>query len=72
MSTADTPLEEILDRGYRALLRELGPAGFIQFIQHFGNGTGDYTAERHQWLTASVDEIFDAMESKSNRPDVGQ
>ena len=71
MSTAETPLEEILDRGYRALLRELGAAGFIQFIQHFRNGTGDYTAERHQWLTESVDEIFDAMESKSNCPDVG-
>lgn len=72
MTTLQTPTAELVDRGYRALLRELGPAGFIQFIQHFRNGTGDYTAERHQWLTESVDEIFDAMKSKSKLPGVGQ
>ena len=68
MTTVETPSAEIVERGYRALLRELGPAGFIQFLQHFEKGSGDYTADRHRWLTQSVDEIFDALESKTVRP----
>ena len=72
MTTVETPSAEIVERGYRALLRELGPAGFIQFLQHFEKGSGDYTADRHRWLTQSVDEIFDAMKSKSDLPGVGQ
>ena len=72
MTTVETPSAEIVERGYRALLRELGPAGFIQFLQHFEKGSGDYTADRHRWLTQSVDEIFDAMKSKSDLPDAGQ
>ena len=68
MTTVETPSAEIVERGYRALLRELGPAGFIQFLQHFEKGSGDYTADRHRWLTQNVDEIFDALESKTVRP----
>ncbi|MDZ4686629.1 MAG: hypothetical protein SH850_16280 [Planctomycetaceae bacterium] len=68
MTTLETPTAEILERGYRALLRELGPAGFIQFVQHFEKGTGDYTADRHRWLTQSVDEIFNMLESKAVQP----
>ncbi len=66
MTTLATPTAELIDRGNRALLRELGPAGFIQYIQHFENGSGDYTADRHRWLTESVDDIFNAIESKAD------
>lgn len=65
MTTLATPTAELIDRGNRALLRELGPAGFIQYIQHFEKGSGDYTADRHLWLTESVDEIFNAIEPKA-------
>lgn len=64
MTTLDMPTAELLDRGYRALLQELGPAGFIRFVQHFRSGTGDYTAERHAWLPDSVDSIFQLLESR--------
>ena len=65
MTTLEVPTAELLERGYRVLLQELGPAGFIRFVQHFRSGTGDYTAERHTWLTQSVDEIFQLMEARS-------
>lgn len=41
---------EILDRGYKALVEALGVVDAIRFIQHFSPGYGDYTKERHQWL----------------------
>lgn len=69
MTTLVTPTAELVDRGYRALLRELGPAGFIQFIQHFEKGSGDYTIDRHLWLTESVEGIFNAIEPKAVPPD---
>ena len=72
MTTLATPTAELVDRGNRALLRELGPAGFIQYIQHFEKGSGDYTADRHRWLTESVDDIFNAIEPKAVPPDNAQ
>lgn len=65
MTTLQVPTAELLERGYRALLKELGPAGFIRFVQHLRPGTGDYTAERHTWLTDSVDDIFRLMADRS-------
>lgn len=38
--------EELLRRGYDALIRELGMAGMIRFMWHFDHGSGDYTQER--------------------------
>lgn len=40
---------------FEVLVRELGPYGFVRFMQQFETGSGDYTAERHAWLDA-VDE----------------
>jgi hypothetical protein len=42
-------LNQIRNRGYSALLRELGPTGYVRFIQQFEPGSGDYTSERRQW-----------------------
>ena len=58
MTTTEQPTAELLDRGYRVLLQELGPSGFARFMQHFRPGRGDYTAERQTWLPQSVEEIF--------------
>ena len=32
------------------ILDRLGPVGMMRFIRIRRPGTGDYTAERHQWL----------------------
>ncbi len=51
-------LYEIRTLGFEALLRELGPAGAIRFIQQYETGHGDYTRDRHKILPKkSVREI---------------
>ena len=35
-------------RGHRALFAELGPVGFIRFMQQFVS-RGDYTKDREKW-----------------------
>ena len=64
-SIAEMSLDEIRKRGLEALARALGPAGMIRFLQQFDNGSGDYTAERHQWLSDDIDEILQQMKSNS-------
>jgi hypothetical protein len=49
MGTTEMTLNEIRARGRAALLRELGPVGYVRFIQQFEAGSGDYTAERAEW-----------------------
>jgi hypothetical protein len=51
MSAHGVPLEEIRRLGLEALARQLGPVGMVRFLQQFETGQGDYTAERHQWLS---------------------
>jgi hypothetical protein len=43
-------LSEIRSLGFEALLRELGPAGTIRFLQQYETGRGDYTRGRRKWL----------------------
>jgi hypothetical protein len=50
MTTTELTPTQLRERGYAALLRELGPIGFIRFMQQFEPGSGDYTRERQQWL----------------------
>ncbi|HEQ72563.1 MAG TPA: hypothetical protein ENN69_08750 [Spirochaetia bacterium] len=40
-------LDKIKRLGIQALVRELGPAGMIRFIQQYETGEGDYSQERH-------------------------
>jgi hypothetical protein len=42
---------QIHQLGIEALLKQLGPSGMIRFLHQYETGKGDYTAERHQWLT---------------------
>jgi hypothetical protein len=52
-----TPLQ-LQQTGLAILSRELGPAGLVRFLQQFEMGSGDYTAEREQWLAnMDVDSI---------------
>lgn len=41
---------ELRQRGYQALVKELGQVDAIRFLQDLGWGFGDYTQERQQVL----------------------
>lgn len=43
-------LDEIRSEGLAALRQRLGRAGMIRFLQQFGQGSGDYARERHEWV----------------------
>jgi len=49
-STLHLTAAQLRDRGYQALLRELGPVDFVRFVQQFEPGNGDYTHDRQRWL----------------------
>lgn len=58
MRTESLSLYEIRTIGFEALLRELGPAGAIRFIQQYETGSGNYTRDRRKILPKkSVREI---------------
>jgi hypothetical protein len=44
-----TPIE-LRQKGYKALVKELGQVDAIRFLQDTGWGFGDYTQERQQTL----------------------
>ena len=50
VATETLSLYEIRTIGFEALLRELGPAGAIRFIQQYETGSGDYTRDRRKIL----------------------
>lgn len=50
MNSTYLTLSEIRTLGFEALLRELGPAGAIRFIQQYETGRGNYTRDRRKWL----------------------
>jgi len=57
MATPETALisqmsdEEFEKRTLEAIQREFGLGGVARFIMTFRSGRGDYTADRHQWLS---------------------
>ena len=50
MATQEITLNEIRQRGFAVLARELGPVGYVRFLQQFALGSGNYTMERQQWV----------------------
>jgi hypothetical protein len=50
MTTDNLTLHQIRVIGFEALVRELGPAGAIRFIQQYETGQGDYTRDRKKNL----------------------
>lgn len=51
-------ISEIRREGLEVLAKAMGPIGMVRFVQSFDLGRGDYTKERSQWLSESLDEIF--------------
>jgi hypothetical protein len=50
MTTETLTLYEIRTVGFGTLLRELGPAGAIRFLQQYESRQGDYTRNRKKLL----------------------
>ena len=60
--------EKIRRVGIDALVKSLGPIGMISFFQQFNLGEGDYTRDRHKWLTdKSVDEIYEKIKQSRKK-----
>ncbi|MCG2785329.1 MAG: hypothetical protein L6461_09520 [Anaerolineae bacterium] len=61
-------LNEIRVLGFETLLRELGPVATIRFMQQYESGRGNYTRDRHKWLTKkSVKELAQEI-TKEKKP----
>jgi hypothetical protein len=65
MISMDTMTDEDFERHAFAILqRELGPDGLARFLRLNRAGSGDYTRDRHQWLSGTtVQEIMADLES---------
>ena len=70
MTNENLTLYEIRTIGFDALIRELGPAGAIRFIQQYESGHGDYTRNRKKLLPKrSVREIArQIMKQRQSKP----
>jgi hypothetical protein len=64
--------QEIIRRGYQALVDTLGVVDAIRFIRHFSPGQGDYTQERHEWLDQTPLEDILASMKQSRENDTNQ
>jgi hypothetical protein len=50
-------LNEIRIQGFDVLVKNLGPADAIRFIQSYSHGSGDYTKERKSLLENDFDTV---------------
>jgi hypothetical protein len=60
-------LNEIRIKGFRVLVKNLGPADAIRFIQSYTHGSGDYTKERKQWLETDFDTVMAATKERRKK-----
>lgn len=60
-------INEIRKDGLEILAKSLGPIGMVRFIQSFDLGRGDYTKERSQWISESLDEIYKEIKKKRTK-----
>ncbi len=68
--------EEIFERAYRAVIDELGIAGFTWFIRLTQGGRGNWTEEREKALerfnNMLLEELVDHIKKHSKGPKKGQ
>ncbi len=60
-------LNEIRIKGFRVLVKNLGPADAIRFIQSYTLGSGDYTKERKQWLDKDFDTVIAGIKERRKK-----
>lgn len=67
MMVAQTkPLVEITHAAIKLLVRELGPADTVRFVNQFSTGYGDYTQERDAlFADMSLDDILGAIRRRT-------
>ena len=69
--TRQTPINEVRERGNRALLEKLGPVDYLRFLRDLGAGAGNYAKERHRWLdkltVSDLDRLIAARRRRSRR-----
>jgi hypothetical protein len=64
MSTEIRTLSEINQQATSILAREMGIADALRFLNQFSNGSGDYAAERENWLgNLSLEQITSAIKA---------
>ena len=51
MNTQNLTTNQIYELGIEALMDKLGTAGMIRFLHQHKMGKGNYSVDRHQWLT---------------------
>lgn len=68
MSTVIRPIADIDRQAREILTRDLGIVDTLRFLGQFRSGSGDYTAERGEWLDAlSLDEIVTDIKAKRRK-----
>jgi hypothetical protein len=60
-------LNEIRIKGFRVLVKNLGPADAIRFLQSYTLGNGDYTRERRQWLNEDFDSVMAGIKERRKK-----
>jgi hypothetical protein len=69
MNARIQPLSVLNQRATEALIREVGIADTIRFLNQFRTGSGDYTAQRGQLFQGmSVKDIVDDIKSRRKDP----
>jgi len=69
MTAVSMTPSKIRVHGFEILLRELGAAGAVRFMQQYESGRGDYTRDRRNWLTEqSVCKLAEAMRQQKSEP----
>ena len=69
-----TAVDEMSDEQFRQhvlaiLQRELGAGGLARFLRIYSPGTGDYTRDRHQWLSGiTVQQIMEDIRKRREKP----
>ncbi len=66
--TKQTPINQVRERGNRALLEKLGPVDYLRFLRDLGTGAGDYTRQRHRWLgKLTIDDLDRLVSARRKR-----
>lgn len=69
MKTSILPLAEVNRKATEILIREMGVVDAHRFLTQFRAGSGNYTAERGQWLDdLSLEQIVSEIKAKRRRP----
>lgn len=59
MKTKRLTMNEVRSLGHSALLRALGPQGYVDFVRQYHAGSGDFTVERTAAANSlSIDEVI--------------